>query len=307
MNDISNLCTVVIPTFFPGDEIFENLKSIPAIYKILVVDNSYNNSLANKISNYKNCDYYNIGDVGLGKTFNFAVSKIETPYILLTQPDVILGKNCIQNLIEGFEKYKNVGMAVPIVYDSSGYSKYDFYDLKYSKKKKEFLYKKYTDIKSAPLGDFCVDAVNATTMLINLEAIKEINGWDNNYYVYLEDIDICLRLKLNNYSIIKVANAKVDHLGWSSHFKEIKDSMNTSRIWHFTWSSLYFESKFCRKSIIIKKLLKIISFSIFKLILNMIILRFRKVNQNLIKLSACFAFVLKRGSYFRVKHKVDKN
>ena len=98
-----------------------------------------------------------------------------------------------------------------------------------------------------------------------------------------------------------------DHLGWSSHFKEIKDSMNTSRIWHFTWSSLYFESKFCRKSIIIKKLLKIISFSIFKLILNMIILRFRKVNQNLIKLSACFAFVLKRGSYFRVKHKVDKN
>ena len=61
--------------------------------------------------------------------------------MLLTQPDVVL-KNCIKNLIIGLEKYKNAGMVVPIVYDNYNYSKYDFYDLKYSKQKKEFLYKK---------------------------------------------------------------------------------------------------------------------------------------------------------------------
>ena len=131
-----------------------------------------------------------------------------------------------------------------------------------------------------------------------------IRDRDNNYYVYLEDIDICLRLKLNDYSIIKIAEAKVDHLGWSSHFAEIKDTMNVSRIWHFTWSSLYFENKYCRKSVVLKKLLKIILFSILKLVLNLIILRFKKVGQNIIKLSACYAFILKRGSYFRVRHKV---
>ena len=304
MNNISNLCTVVLPTFFPGDEIFENLKSIPTNLKIIVVDNSYNQSVKEKVSKYENCEYHNIGDVGLGKTFNFALSKVQTPYVLLTQPDVVLRKNCIENLIQGFEKYKDAGMVVPVVFDNKIYSKYDFYDLKYSRKKKIFLNKKNKINSTLPSGDFCVDAVNATTMLIRVEALKKINGWDDNYYVYLEDIDICLRLKFNDYSIIKIAGAKVDHLGWSSHFAEIKDTMNVSRIWHFTWSSLYFENKYCRKSIVLKKLFRILFFSTFKLVLNLIIFRFNKVNQNIIKLSACYAFILKRGSYFRVKHKV---
>lgn len=306
MNNISDLCTVVIPTFFPGDEIIDNLESIPNNIKILIIDNSYNSNLKKKISKYKNCNYHNIGDVGLGKTFNFALSIVKTPYVLLTQPDVILRKNCIENLVIGFEKYKNVGMVAPIVFDNKIYSKYDFYDLKYSKRKKEFNYKKYTNIPTAPLGDFCVDAVNATTMLIRVEILKKINGWDNNYYVYLEDIDICLRLKLNNYSIIKIANAQVDHIGWSSHSNEIKKTMDISRIWHFTWSSLYFENKFCRKSIVMKKLFKIIIFSIIKLLLNIIILRFSKTKKYLVKLSACCAFILNRGSYFRMKHKIGK-
>ena len=304
MRNISNLCTVVLPTFFPGEEIFKNLESIPINLRIIIVDNSYDSLLKDKISKYKNCEYFNIGDVGLGKTFNFALSKIKTPYVLLTQPDVILRKNCIENLLKGFEKYKGAGMVVPIVYDKKVYSKYDFYDLKYSKNKKKFNNTNNKITSKIPSGDFCVDAVNATTMLIRLEALKKINGWDNNYYVYLEDIDICLRLTLNNYSIIKIFDAEVDHLGWSSHFSEIKETMNVSRIWHFTWSSLYFENKFCTKSTILKKLFRIILFSTVKIILNLCIFRFKKVNQNLVKLSACYAFIFNLGSYFRVKHKV---
>lgn len=300
-----DLCTVVIPTFFPGKELFSNINSIPQDFRIIIIDNSTNSDLKDKISQFKNCNYFNIGDVGLGKSFNFALLKVKTPYMLLTQPDVVLRNDCIKNLISGIKKYKDAAMVVPIVYDKKIYSKYDFYDLKYLKDKKEFLPISSKEILSAPLGDFCVDAVNATTMLIKIDVIKKIDGWDDNYYVYLEDIDICLRLRLNNYSIIKIANAFVDHLGWSSHFKEIEDTMNISRIWHFTWSSLYFENKYSRKNKVLKKLLQIIFISIIKIILNLVIFRFNKVRQNFIKLSACAAFILKRGSYFRVKHKVN--
>ena len=48
MSNISNSCTVVLPTFFPGDEIFQNLESIPSDLKILIIDNSYNQSLKTK-------------------------------------------------------------------------------------------------------------------------------------------------------------------------------------------------------------------------------------------------------------------
>ena len=303
---IGELCTVVLPTFFPGNEIFENLESIPLDLNVLIIDNSYDDKLKYKLKKYSNCSYFNIGDVGLGKTFNFALEKVKTPYILLTQPDVILRKNCINNLIIGFDKYKNAGMAVPIVYDNNIYSKYDFYDLKYSKEKKEFLYKKKKkQINQIPSGDFCVDAVNATTMLIKVDALNKIGGWDKNIYVYLEDIDICLRLTLMGYNIIKIADAVADHKGWSSHFDEIKSTMNISRTWHFTWSSLYFESKFCRKSIVIKKTFKIITLCLVKNIFNLLLLRFNKFKINNIKLSACFAFMFKKGSYFRVNHKLN--
>ena len=303
LDNLYDLCTVIIPTFFPSDKIFDNLNSIPSKLNIIVVDNSYNLSLKDKISNYQNCTYFNIGDLGLSKTFNFALSKINSKYILLTQPDVILRKNCIENLINGIEKYKDAGLVAPIVYDDNTYSKYDFYDLNYSKEKKKFVKRTSKKVLSATNGDFCVDAVNETVMLINVKALKKINGFDENYYLFLEDMDLCLRLKLNNYSIIKIVNAEADHFGGNSHSKKIKREINKTRIWHFTWSSLYFESKFTKKYLVLQKTFTIIFISIIKLLSNLMILRFAKVIKNAVKISACFAFILNRSSYFRAKYK----
>lgn len=298
-------CTIVLPTFFPGPEIFDNLNSIPKDLKVLIIDNSYDESLRLKLSKFKNCQYYNIGDVGLGKTFNFALEKISTEFLLLTQPDVVLRENCLENLISGMKKYPNAGICAPVVFDNGIYSKYDFYDLRYDKKLKKLNYEKIKNkIYTLPSGDYCVDAINATTMLIRTEAIKKINGWDNNIYVYLEDIDISLRMNLSNYRIVKIKNAVVDHKGWSSHFSSIKNTMNISRIWHFTWSSLYFQKKFCTKFKFLKSLLTTFFISLFKNFFLLFIFNFKKIKINNVKISACFALILNKGSYFRVKHKV---
>ena len=108
----------------------------------------------------------------------------------------------------------------------------------------------------------------------------------------------------NGFNIIKISNAIVDHKGWSSHFDEIKSSMNISRVWHFTWSSLYFDNKFCRKSLVLKKITKLIFLCLVKNIFNLLLFRINKFKVNNIKLSACFAFLLNKGSYFRVEHKI---
>ena len=298
-------CTIVLPTFFPGPEIFDNLNSIPKDLKVLIIDNSYDESLRLKLSKFENCQYYNIGDVGLGKTFNFALEKISTEFLLLTQPDVVLRENCLENLISGMKKYPNAGICAPVVFDNGIYSKYDFYDLRYDKKLKKLNYEKIKNkIYTLPSGDYCVDAINATTMLIRTEAIKKINGWDNNIYVYLEDIDISLRMNLSNYRIVKIKNAVVDHKGWSSHFSSIKNTMNISRIWHFTWSSLYFQKKFCTKFKFFKSLVSTFLISLVKNFFLIFIFDLKKIKINNVKISACFALILNKGSYFRVKHKV---
>lgn len=298
-------CTVVLPTFFPGNEIFNNLDSIPSNFEILIIDNSYNDSLKDKIKSYKNCKYYNIGDVGLGKTFNFALEKINTEFMFLTQPDVVLKKNCIENLIRGMRRYPEAGICAPVVFDNGVYSKYDFYDLRYDRKLKEFNYEKIKNkIYTFPSGDYCVDAINATSMLIRREAINKINGWDNNIYVYLEDIDISLRMNLENYRIIKIFDSVVDHMGWSSHFATIKNTMNISRIWHFTWSSLYFKSKFSTRMELYKSIFLILFLCLIKNTLHILTFNLKKFKINNIKISACLSIIFNKGSYFRVRHKV---
>ena len=298
-------CPVVLPTFFPGPEIYQNLKSIPITLKILIIDNSNDETLREKIKNHKNCEYYNIGDAGLGKTFNFALKKVQTEFMLLTQPDVVLRDKCIENLLNGMRKYPNAGICAPVVYDNGVYSKYDFYDLKYDKIKKKFNYQKLKNkIYTFPSGDYCVDAINATTMLIRVKAIKDIGGWDDDIYVYLEDIDISLRMNLANYRIIKILDAVVDHMGWSSHFSTIKNTMNVSRIWHFTWSSLYFQRKFCNKILVYQSVFGIIFLCILKNLFHLITFNLKKFKINNIKISACLSLILNRGSYFRVKHNV---
>ena len=304
-NQMSEKCTVVLPTFFPGEQIVKCIETIPKIFKIVIIDNSYDDRLIKFIKKYNNIEYHNIGDVGLGKTFNYALSIIKTELIFLTQPDVTLRNNCLENLINSTLLYPSAGILAPIVFDNGIYSKYDFYDLKYDKINKVFNNKKFKDgMNVVPSGDYSVDAINATSMLLNTNLMKTIGGWDNNIYVYLEDIDISLRLKLKGNEIIKIRNAEVDHKGFSSHFLEIKDTMNLSRVWHFTWSSIYFKKKFCKQYVFILSIAKVIFFAVVKNIFHLFFFNKKKFIINNIKISACVSHILNKGSYFRSKHQV---
>jgi N-acetylglucosaminyl-diphospho-decaprenol L-rhamnosyltransferase len=302
---MSKKCTVVLPTFFPGSQIVNCIDAIPKIFKIIIIDNSYDDRLIKFIKNYNNIEYHNLGDVGLGKTFNYVLSIVKTELIFLTQPDVILRKNCLENLINSIVLYPLAGVLAPVVFDNGIYSRYDFYDLKYDKINKIFINKKFKGgINILPSGDYSVDAINATSMLLKTNLMKAIGGWDDNIYLYLEDIDISLRLKLNGNEIIKIRTAEVDHKSFSSHFSEIKDTINLSRIWHFTWSSIYFQKKFGKKYVYILNLFKIIFFSVIKNIFHLIFFNKKKFIINNIKISACISHIFNKGSYFRSKHKV---
>ena len=70
------------------------------------------------------------------------------------------------------------------------YSQYDYLDLSLSKLGTLEDKRKPKTISMLPSGDICVEAVNATAMLIKKSIIKKINGWDENIYTYHEDIDL---------------------------------------------------------------------------------------------------------------------
>ena len=270
MNYFEN-CTVVITTFFSGKKLDNCLSNIPDDFSKIIIDNgleTHNKSYyENKFKNLK----YIIPKENLGvpRSYSYGLSLVKTKFMFTTQPDVIIKKNCIENLLESYSNYPNAAILSPTIFHNSKYLVNGDYNLlKYKNKKfiqqKNFFFNKA--YSSPPDGDLSVDAVTGTAMLIDTFKIKKINVWDKNIFNYYEDMDICLRLRLIGYEIVKIRKSEVDHDPFSSHDISFEEELNFSRNWHYSWSSFYFFKKhndylFAYKlaiSIFFKSLIKLI-------------------------------------------------
>ena len=79
-------------------------------------------------------------------------------------------------------------------------------------------------------------------MFLNLNQFKEIGFFDENFFIYFEEIDLCKRLIKKNKKILLDTNIKITH-GGTSHDDSINFEMEKSRNWHWMWSSFYFHKK----------------------------------------------------------------
>jgi len=70
------------------------------------------------------------------------------------------------------------------------------------------------------------DWVNAALLLFRAEVYARIGGFDVRYHMYCEDVDICLRLQLAGYQMLKAPDAKVFHGARRASRKEWR---------HFVW------------------------------------------------------------------------
>ena len=73
------------------------------------------------------------------------------------------------------------------------------------------------------------------------EVIK--NLFDENIFLYLEEIDLCKRFKKKNGRIILI-DVPVNHLGGLSHGSRNDIEMEKSRNWHWMWSKFYYNKKY---------------------------------------------------------------
>ena len=81
-------------------------------------------------------------------------------------------------------------------------------------------------------------------MFLNIKEFKNIGFFDENFFIYLEEIDLCRRLKKNNKKIYVDPTILITHQGGSSHEEEYNFEMELSRNWHWMWSTFYFKKKY---------------------------------------------------------------
>ena len=167
--------TVVINTFHSEDKIIQCLDSIHSNVRVIVIENSDNINFKKEIEKkYSNVQCFLTGEnLGYAKGNNLGLSKVKTKFSLILNPDAKLGQEALNNFLISAEKIKYFSIIGPAkqIEDS---------------------------IDDKPVSEkefFQVESLKGFAMFLNMDEFKDIGFFDENFFIYLEEKDLCKRIK----------------------------------------------------------------------------------------------------------------
>ena len=241
MSDIYKEVEILTVTYRSNHIIDQSLSNISENFRITVVENSNDINFKNKIEVKKNNKCILSGEnLGFGKAFNLGAKSIKSKYIFHFNPDALINDSIIYKM---YELSKNINFGIISAQETNDSTKIE---LKNNNNFKE------------------VESVKGFVMFINNEECKETNYFDENFFLYLEEIDLCKRLREKGKKILLAKNILVKHLGGKSHNPIYEEKMEIQRNWHYLWSLFYFQKKTLWNFSCLQKNFKKIYISFFK-------------------------------------------
>jgi len=264
------------------------ISSINKNLPIIVVENSNNLKFKNYLeNNYKNVQcILSKENLGTGAGYNIGIKFSKTDYVYVINPDITLEANALDEIFLASKKLEDFSILSPISSDVN----FPNYEMIKEKNKHEE--------KNLP---FKVKYVDGFSMLLNKKKFKNNNYFDENFFMYWENNDICIRVINDGGSVFIVPKAKIKHLGAKAvdlkFFKEIELSRN----WHWMWSTFYYHRKY--KGFLISLLIvlpKLIS-AIIKILIYTLILNKKKKKIYYQRLSGLINAIMGKSSWYRPK------
>jgi len=271
MNDNFSNLSVVIVTYKTNLNILEkSLSSIDPSVKIIIIENSPKFINEDQIANkYKNVSIFCTGsNIGYGRGNNYGLQKVDTNYALILNPDIVCEKSYFENL----KIYLNNELDFSIIgsqyLDNETYTPAGFFDSNLCLKDADYI----QDLNLSK-----VDWVVGCSMLLNLNKFKNKLIFDENFFLFFEEFDLCKKLKREGEKVYSSSKLIVNHFGFKSS-TDLTDEIDLIKIrnWHYMWSYFYYHKKnegyFNALKVSFGKLIR----SLFKLILFTIIFNKKK-------------------------------
>jgi GT2 family glycosyltransferase len=218
--------TIVIASFKSEKKIKDCLNSIDKQAKVLVIENSNNLSFKENLEKeFSNVECVLAGaNIGYGSANNIGLKKVKTKYALILNPDATLHSSALENFIKATEKIYDFAIMAPYIQEEK--DKFD----------------KKNDLKN--ISPVEVGNVKGFAMFLNISEFREVGFFDENFFFYFEEIDLCKRLINHGKKIYLIPEIKIDHGGGFSHDQSISVEMELSRNWHWMWSTFNYHKKY---------------------------------------------------------------
>jgi GT2 family glycosyltransferase len=221
-------------------------------YQVIVVDNASRDGTVESVKK----DHpevtliENERNIGFAAANNIAIERSDSKYIILMNSDCRVFKKSMSKLTAFMEKNLRVGIAGPKIINTDGTiqlscrrfpSAFDaaahtvltniFPRNPFSRKYK------LADIEKDRA--FKVDWVSGSCMIIRRKALKETGLLDENYFMYVEDLDICYRMWQKGWKVFYCPQAEImHHIGGSSGGRKIRSSFRMQRsVFYFFWKN----------------------------------------------------------------------
>jgi N-acetylglucosaminyl-diphospho-decaprenol L-rhamnosyltransferase len=278
---INNLTIVIVLYQEKLELIRACLKNIKN-FKIIIVDNDNNIEVKEKIISEFLIHKYilNKKNIGFSKAANIAVKLVETKYVMNINADCLIKQDDILRLLLTNQADQNCFITSPTFYDSEN---------KLSRNASNFSDKKILHNNDYFDGDVCVDWVLGSAIVFEKKIFIEIGMFDENFFLYFLDEDICRRAFIKKKSTIQMSTVKAIHdhgiPKTKNFFKKI-----FLRNYHFTYDELYYHFKINNHNEIFNKLQKKIPNYFIKFLLNVFILKPGKATHYLSLILAFFQF-----------------
>ena len=277
--------TFIIVTFKSEKIVYECINSLPKDSYKIVIENSKNIKLKEELENkYDNIEVIINENIGMGASNNIGIKKSKTKYTFIINPDVKFDNDTLKKIFEASESINDFAILSAINSDPSYPN-----------------YKESNDNKNINENIISVDYVDGFSMLINKEKFKDEDFFDENFFLYLENDDLCLRTKKNGQNIYLIKNSILNHVGASSTDKLFAKKIEYLRNWHWMWSKFYFNKKHYGYFNALNKVILNFLSAIFKYIFYFILFNSHKKNIYLMRICGLFNSMIGKKSWFRIK------
>lgn len=227
---------VITVTYSPGEYLASFLDSIPAATSrdtvVIMADNGSVDGVPEKAAQERsNVEFLPTGgNLGYGTGVNVAAralkarresGEIDNEFFLVSNPDVVFGEGSIDELIACANRRKASGSVGPLIREADG-SAYPsaravptlgngighaLFSSIWKNNPWSAAYRDDDDMESERLAGW----LSGSCLLLRWEAFDAIGGFDERYFMYMEDVDLGDRLARAGYDNVFCPSAQITH------------------------------------------------------------------------------------------------
>lgn len=177
-------------------------------------------------------------NLGFGKANNQALKEATGKYVLFLNPDTLIEENTLRVLFDFMEQSPQAGICGPKILNADGTlqlaCRRSFPSPRVALPKllglsalfpKSKLFGKYNLTYKDPDESYPVDAVSGSFMFCRGDLVRELGGFDEDFFMYGEDLDLCRRVQLAGKQVYYVPDTTIIHYKGESSKSAPYDSL----------------------------------------------------------------------------------